>query len=45
MDKEPVLYREEVTATLWVLADLNVNLTIIRMLLEDGLGEAEEDDS
>ena len=42
---ERLIYREEVTAILIVLADLNVNVGVIRDLLEDELGEAEEDDT
>ena len=42
---ERLIYREEVTAILIVPADLNVNVGVIRDLLEDELGEAEEDDT
>ena len=45
MVEERLLYREEVTAIIIALADLNVNVGIIRRLLEDELGEAEEDDA
>lgn len=43
MHTEPLIYREEVTAILGVLADINVNLTKVVRLLEDEYGEEEED--
>ena len=39
---EPVIYREEVTAIIGALADINVNLFKIVDLLEDEYGEEEE---
>jgi hypothetical protein len=42
----PVIYREEVTAMLIALADINVKLTqIVDLLREDDGQEEEEDDS
>jgi hypothetical protein len=45
MRPEPVVYREEVTAILIVLGDINVNIARIVDLLEEELGggEPEED--
>jgi hypothetical protein len=40
---EPVIYREEVTAILGALADINFNLFKIVHLLEEEYGEEEED--
>lgn len=47
MQAEPVIYREEVTAILGVLGDINVNLFKIVDLLEEEHGEEEdpEDDA
>jgi len=45
VEPEPVIYREDVTAILWVLADINVNITKIKDLMEEGFGEIQEDDS
>lgn len=48
MEPEPVVYREEVTAILIALGDMNVNIREIRELLEEelgGEGEAPEDDA
>jgi hypothetical protein len=42
MQPEPVIYREEVTAMLGVLADINVNVSRIVDLLEDADGEEED---
>jgi hypothetical protein len=42
VEPEPVVYREEVTATLIVLGDINVNIREIRELLEEELGGEEE---
>ena len=42
MHPEPVIYREEVTAALFALADMNVNIEIIRDLLEGDYGAEEE---
>ncbi len=44
---EPLVYREEVTAILFTLADINVNLAkVLRLLEEEFGGEGlEEDDS
>lgn len=46
--EEPVIEREEVTAMLFMIADLNVHTARIKTLLEehlDGEEEASEDDS
>ena len=48
MEQGPVIYREEVTAILEVLGDLNVRLRRIHELLKEEFGgeeEAEEDGS
>ncbi len=47
MQPEPVIYREEITAILIVLADMNVKLSQIVKLLEGGDDEeeAEGDDA
>jgi hypothetical protein len=49
VEAEPVVYREEVTAMLFTIADINVNVgKIVRLLEEDTDGEEEgpqEDDS
>jgi hypothetical protein len=47
VEREPLLYREEVTAMLMTLADNNVNIRTILDLLADIHGEEEdlEDDS
>jgi len=45
MEPERLIYREEVTAILGVLADINVNIAKILRLMEEGLGEIPEDDS
>jgi hypothetical protein len=47
LQPEPIIYREEVTAILVVLGDINVNLARIVRLLEDDYGQEEdpEDDS
>ncbi len=47
MQPEPVIYREEVTAILIVLGDINVNLERIGGILEgdDGEEEGPEEDS
>jgi hypothetical protein len=42
MEAEPLVYREEVTAILIVLADMNMNIAVIRELLEEELGGEEE---
>ena len=39
---EPLIYREEVTAILGALADINANLFTIVDLLEEGYGEEED---
>lgn len=41
MQPEPVIYREEVTAILGVLADLNVRLRQIHELLKEEFGGEE----
>jgi hypothetical protein len=41
---EPIIYREEVTAIIGALADINVNLAKVVHLLEDEFGEEEEED-
>jgi hypothetical protein len=48
MEQEPLVYREEVTSMLFVIADMNVHIAMILELLEreTGGGEAlQEDDS
>jgi hypothetical protein len=45
MESDPLIYREEVTAILEVLADINVNIARIARMLEEGLGEIPEDDA
>ena len=42
MEREPVIYREEVSAILIALADLVVDLRAIRRLLENEDEEEEE---
>jgi hypothetical protein len=42
VEAEPLIYREEVTAIIGVLADINVNLNTIVDLLTDEYGEEEE---
>ena len=42
MEAEPLIYREEVTAILGVLADINVNVSRIVDLLEEADGEEED---
>jgi hypothetical protein len=42
VEPEPLLYREEVTAMLMTLADINVNIRKILDLLENSYGEEEE---
>jgi hypothetical protein len=42
MEGGPVIYRDEVTATLIALSDINVNIRRILDLLEDELGGEEE---
>jgi hypothetical protein len=44
MESEPLLYREEVTAILLALADVNVNIREILQILRDVHGEEEEED-
>ena len=44
MEPEPIIYREEVTAILIILGDLNVNLARIVRLLEGGDEEEEDED-
>ncbi len=41
MEPEPIIYREEVTAILIALADMNVKLSQIVKLLEGGDDEEE----
>jgi hypothetical protein len=38
---EPVIYREEATAMLFAIADMNANIRAIRDLLEEGDGGEE----
>lgn len=47
MQPEPLIYREEVTAIIGALADINVNLFKVVDLLEGEYGEEEdpEDDT
>ena len=42
VDPEPLVYRGEVTATLFAVADMNANVRAIRELLEEELGGEEE---
>jgi hypothetical protein len=42
VEREPLIYREEVTAILEVLADLNVRLRQIYELLKEEFGGEEE---
>jgi hypothetical protein len=43
---EPLIYREEVTAMLFLLADINANVQKIIDLLEDDFGgEVQEEDA
>lgn len=42
MEREPLIYREEVTAILEVLADLDVHLRQIYELLREEFGGEEE---
>ena len=44
MEPEPIIYREEVMAMLFGLADINVMLGRIVRLLEDDDGQEEEDE-
>jgi hypothetical protein len=47
VDDEPVLYRKEVVSALFMIADMNQNISVIRELLEEELGGEEgldEDD-
>ncbi len=44
MEPEPIIYREEVMAILFGLADINVMLGRIVRLLEDDDGQEEEDE-
>jgi hypothetical protein len=41
VEPEPIVYREEVTAMLFALADINVNISKILDLLEEELGGEE----
>jgi len=43
MESEPPLYREDITAMLIVLADINVNIRKILQILRDVHGEEEEE--
>jgi hypothetical protein len=46
MEQEPLIDREEVTATLFAIADINGNVReILKILQEDSNGEAPEDDA
>jgi len=48
MESEPLIYRDEVTAMLFTLADIKVGICRIIRLLEDeddGEEEAQEDDA
>ena len=44
MEPEPIIYREEVAAMLFGLADINVKLSRIVLLLEGDDGQEEEDE-
>ena len=41
MEPEAVVHREEVTAMLFAIADINVNVRVIRELLEEDPGGEE----
>ena len=43
MQPEPLIYREDVTAMLFMLSDISLKLTRIVDLLEEEYGEEEED--
>ena len=47
VEPEPVIYREEATAMLFAIADINRNVRAIRDVLENGDGDEEppEDDA
>lgn len=47
MEEEALIYREELTAMLFAIADINRNVRAIRDVLEDDGGEEEppEDDA
>jgi len=46
VEPEPVVYREEVAAILFAIADINENIRGIRELLEEEFGgEVPEDDA
>jgi len=48
VDEEPLIYRQEVTAMLFTLSDMNVNIARILQLLEEQIDGEEglpEDDS
>jgi hypothetical protein len=48
VDPDPIVYREEVAAMLFAVADINVNVRAIRNLLEEDDGGEEgspEDDA
>jgi hypothetical protein len=42
VQSEPMIYRDEVTAMLFALADVNANVPAIRELLEEEPGGEEE---
>jgi hypothetical protein len=41
MEQEPLLHRDELTGTLFMLADMSANIERIRELLEEELGGQE----
>jgi hypothetical protein len=45
MEHEPIISREEVTATIFVLTDISATLVDILELLRDVYGEEQEDGS
>lgn len=45
MEAEALIHREEVTATMMLVADIHVTLREILTLLEDTLGEDQEEDA
>jgi hypothetical protein len=45
VDPEPLIAREELTATLFSIADIREDVRMIRLSLEEDDGEAAEDES
>jgi hypothetical protein len=44
MDDEPLIHRDEVTAALFAIADVNANVRAIRGILEEGEDDGEEEE-